>query len=256
MKILRKILIIVLLLIIVATAFIIVFHIMKETNNSAKKKPYIKNMNIIETSIAALDINKLNSPRWYKNIKTVKNSGSYYVLVNKNNILPKTYMPTDLVYVEGQYLRKLAYTYYKKLRSALNKKGMSLYAVSGFRSYDAQKKNYERIKKIYGASYAEKYVARAGHSEHQTGLVMDVGRIYNRELGDFDNSKQYKFIKANAYKYGFIIRYQSENKTQTGYYPESWHLRFVGVAIAKLMHDNKLKSLEEYIFYYKPKYFN
>ncbi|WP_243187002.1 M15 family metallopeptidase [Clostridium muellerianum] len=129
------------------------------------------------------------------------------------------------------------------------KQDINLYGNSGYRSYASQKQVYkERIKKV-GKKQADEYVAEPGASEHQTGLAMDVTNkegAQGRLMLDFGQTREGKWLKANVYRFGFIMRYPKEKESITGYNYESWHIRYVGVKAAKEMFNKNL-VLEEYL---------
>ena len=116
----------------------------------------------------------------------------------------------------------------------------NLYIYSGYRSY-------ERQQEIYSSSQNTNYVARAGHSEHQTGLVLDVSTITHGLTDNFQYSMEYQVLKDNCMNYGFIIRYPEYKENITGYYFEPWHLRYVGKPTSTYIYQNNI-TLEEYIF--------
>jgi D-alanyl-D-alanine carboxypeptidase len=99
-----------------------------------------------------------------------------------------------------------------------------------------------------GKTAGERLAARPGHSEHQTGLAIDVSTTQlGCRIGPFGSSKASKWIAENAWQYGFIVRYPSNAKTPiTGYVWEPWHLRFVGVELATDMRSKKITTLEEF----------
>lgn len=101
---------------------------------------------------------------------------------------------------------------------------------------------YSYYEKCKGKKYADSYVAKPGHSEHQTGLCLDV----TNSRKNFNNSAEADWISKNCYKYGFILRYPKDKIDITGYQYESWHIRYVGEDAAKKMHDSNL-CLEEYL---------
>ena len=116
---------------------------------------------------------------------------------------------------------------------------LELTIFSGYRSFEKQEK-------IWSNNPNENYVAKPGYSEHQTGLAIDVSR---KDIGltkNFKNTKEYQYLKNNAYKYGFIIRYPEDKEYITGYLFEPWHLRYVGEDIAKEIYEHNL-TLEEYL---------
>ena len=112
---------------------------------------------------------------------------------------------------------------------------------SGFRSYDYQKTLYDNYVSRDGQAAADRYSARPGYSEHQTGLVFD---LTDKSGNLLEDSRASQWLKDNAHNYGFIVRFQAGKEASTGYMPEAWHIRYVGKE-AKDIHDSGL-SLEEY----------
>lgn len=193
-----------------------------------------------------------------KGVATITNLSSTVVLVNKNRNLPSTYKPTDLVVPNIPFsfsgsspkkqMRKVAATAIEKLFAAAKKDGIDIKAVSGYRSYATQKSFFERNASIKGETVANKTSARPGQSEHQTGLAMDISSAsagYDLQQS-FGDTKEGKWLKANAHKYGFIIRYGKDQEKSTGYAYEPWHVRYVGVYIAGEITSQKL-TLEQYL---------
>ena len=186
----------------------------------------------------------------------IKNPEGIDVLVSKKLWLSKDYIPLNLVLPkvnflpdtnsEAQLLRKEAAKALEKLFKKAHKDKIELYAVSGYSSYRRQGEIFKSNLKIDGVA-ANKYSARPGQSEHQTGLAMDVTCedikfLLSRE---FENTKEYEWLCDNAYKYGFIIRYPKGKEKITGYDFEPWHLRYVGEEIAKEIYTKNI-TLEEY----------
>ena len=119
---------------------------------------------------------------------------------------------------------------------------------SGYRSYNIQVQLYNNYVKKDGKAEADRYSARPGFSEHQTGLVLDIttGNT-SRPIGTwFDNTPQAKWLYENAYKYGFILRYPHESEYITGFVFEDWHFRFLGIDLATKVYESKL-TYDEYI---------
>ena len=135
------------------------------------------------------------------------------------------------------------------MSNACEKDGLSIIINSAYRSYDDQVDIQEYYRKWYGDSYVEKYVAKPGFSEHQTGLAIDIG---SRSTNVFANSKEYKWMLDNSYKYGYIIRYEKKYEHMTLFRAEPWHYRYVGKKIAKEIHDKNI-TLEEYAVRYLDK---
>jgi D-alanyl-D-alanine carboxypeptidase len=157
---------------------------------------------------------------------------------NKKHPLPAGYAPTDLVKVGTQYLREEAANSLALMQTA----GANLTAASGYRSFATQQQLYASYVAQDGQAEADTYSARAGHSEHQTGLTMDFAPI----AASFANTAQYQWLVANAHKYGWVLRYPSDKVAITGYMSEPWHWRYVGVTVANDMHTKGIKTLEEY----------
>jgi D-alanyl-D-alanine carboxypeptidase len=173
---------------------------------------------------------------------------SIWVVVNKQRPLnPKTYAPTDLVSVgSGQQLRKEAATALASLISGAKTEGLTISPLSGYRSYDTQVSVYNNEVKTYGKTVADSESARPGTSEHQTGLAIDVGGGGCGIEDCFGTTAPGKWVAANAYKYGFIIRYIPGKESVTGYRPEPWHIRYIGIELATEMHEKGIQTLEEF----------
>jgi len=125
-------------------------------------------------------------------------------------------------------------------------------AVAGWRSYDEQENIYADCLAENGADYTASYVANPGCSEHHTGLAVDLS-IYHSDDGTsekFLGEGDYAWIPENAWKYGFVQRYESGKETITMISDEPWHFRYVGVPHAYIMKQRKF-CLEEYIDFLK-----
>jgi len=171
------------------------------------------------------------------------------MLVNKHRNLSEDFEPTDLMTIPKEYASesdlqssRIAFNAYKEMSDAAEKEGYGLVINSAYRSYQDQVDLSEDYLKWYGQSYVDKYVAKPGFSEHQTGLAYDIG---SRSVNVFANSKEYTWMQENAYKYGFIERFTLRWEPITGFRKEPWHYRYVGKEIAKYIHENKI-SFEEY----------
>lgn len=172
---------------------------------------------------------------------------SIWIVANKQRGLSANFIPANLVEAGGsQRLQSEAATALQQLISGAGTDKVSLRAISGYRSYAAQQNVYSAYVQKDGAAKADTYSARPGHSEHQTGLAMDVGNGSGQcdlEIC-FSSTAGGKWVAANAYKYGFVIRYP-ENKTNiTGYSYEPWHLRYVGVDLATKLRSGQ--TMEEF----------
>lgn len=189
--------------------------------------------------------------KFYEDIKLIDNPNTNLVLVNKFNRLDDRYIPSDLekinlAYANNyKYLRSVAKNSFEIMSSEAKKLGLEIVAVSAFRSYRYQKDLYEYYVKEKGLEYADKASARPGHSEHQTGLTLDV-MGENGDYNLFEETKEFRWLKDNAYKYGFILRYPKGKEHITGFKYEPWHYRYVGSDIALEIYENNL-TLEEYL---------
>ena len=169
-----------------------------------------------------------------------KKDGVIYIngilIANKTYSLPRDYNPGDLLDVFTEN--------FNKMQSDASKEGISLNVISGFRSYDRQNNIYNNYVSRDGKDKADTYSARPGHSEHQTGLAADINDLSQ----SWENTAEGKWLNANCYKYGFIIRYVKGKEDQTGYIYEPWHIRYVGNDLAKKLYNNgDWLTLEEYL---------
>lgn len=156
------------------------------------------------------------------------------LIVNKTYELPADY-PTGA-------LNPNALAQFNKLTEDAAKLGLSIKCSSGYRSYKDQERIYNNYVAIDGIVKADTYSARPGHSEHQSGLAIDVNSIDYTFL----NTPECDWLAKNAHKYGFIIRYPLGKEAYTGYSYEPWHIRYLGVDTATAVYNSGL-SLEEYL---------
>ena len=186
---------------------------------------------------------------FYNDIKIITNPDDLLVVVNKNNKLPNGFIPKNLTKIslefanEDKYMVKEAKEQFEKLSRDAKKLNYNIIAVSTYRSYDYQEKLFNNYLKEKGEKHTLNYSAKPGHSEHQTGLAVDVMGS-NNDYNLFEESKEFNWMKNNAHKYGFILRYPKDKYQITGFKYEPWHYRYVG-NVAKYIYDNNL-TLEEY----------
>lgn len=172
------------------------------------------------------------------------------VIVNKYYKLDKDYEPEDLTIINSKFasgtqkLRKEAADKFEEMASDMLKENLKIYAGSTYRSYSYQEGLYNRYVKKDGFKEAETYSARAGYSEHQLGLAVDIVNGKWNYLSEGD--KEYTWLINNSYKYGFILRYPHESEYITGYVFEDWHFRYLGIDLATKVHESKL-TYDEYI---------
>lgn len=187
---------------------------------------------------------------YYTNTKKATNLNETPLLVNKYYYLTEDYVPENLEEISLSYARSgmqlvhEAKEAFETLSEEAKKEGMNIIAMSSYRSYEYQVDLYNRYVETDGKEAADTYSARAGYSEHQTGLAVDV---YNKELPytSFEQTEEFTWMQENAYKYGFILRFPKDKVNITGYQYESWHYRYVGEEVAEYIHKNNL-TLEEY----------
>ncbi|MEY4494524.1 MAG: hypothetical protein RL570_639 [Actinomycetota bacterium] len=177
-------------------------------------------------------------------------ASSLQVVVNKKRPLnPIDYLPRGKVQIGYSWVAKPAAEAYGQLKAAVSAKKLGTLCInSGYRSFASQKIIHAAKVAQLGKTNGEKLAARPGHSEHQTGLAIDVSTTQlGCRIGPFGASKASKWIAENAWQYGFIVRYPSNAKTAiTGYVWEPWHLRFVGIELATEMKSKKITTLEEF----------
>ncbi|WP_240418462.1 M15 family metallopeptidase [Paenibacillus periandrae] len=190
-------------------------------------------------------------------IQVVTSPESITVLVNKQQALPESYEPKDLVYpnvpftftekIDKRKMRKEAAAALETLFEGAKKDGISLAGVSAYRSYATQKTLYNNYVKQDGEEKAKTYSALPGHSEHETGLAIDVSGSNGKCAAQncFAVTKEAKWLDSHAAEYGFIIRYPDGKESITGYQYEPWHLRYVGTQLSKELAQKNL-TLEEY----------
>ena len=172
------------------------------------------------------------------------------VIVNKYYKLDKDYEPEDLTVINSKFasgtqkLRKEAAGKFEEMASDMLKENLKIYAGSTYRSYSYQEGLYNRYVKKDGFKEAETYSARAGYSEHQLGLAVDIVNGKWNYLSE--NDKEYTWLINNSYKYGFILRYPHESEYITGYVFEDWHFRYLGIDLATKVYESKL-TYDEYI---------
>ena len=171
------------------------------------------------------------------------------IIVNKTYSLPDSFVPQNPYggSVDSDWcincIDKDAMESFKIMQSDANSLGLNIYISSGYRGYSKQVNLYNNYVKEDGKEAADRYSARAGHSEHQSGLCFDLNSVND----SFTNTNEGKWVNNNAYLYGFIIRFPDGLEKETGYQYESWHLRYVGKELAEKLYNNgNWLSLEGY----------
>lgn len=136
----------------------------------------------------------------------------------------------------------------EELFAAAKKHDVNLMISTAYRGYSYQKGLYNGYVKTMGQAAADKSSARPGYSEHQTGLAVDVRASSNKCPVEacFGDMPEGKWLAANAYKYGFLLRYPKDKETVTGYEYEPWHFRYIGTYLSEELHRQGTTTLEEF----------
>lgn len=166
------------------------------------------------------------------------------LIANKRHPLPSTFAPGE---------SKEARDAFEKMAAAASLEDFRLTAFSTYRSFDYQIELYDRYVERDGVEEADRYSARPGYSEHQTGLAFDIGEVGGEDhwaSSSFGDTAAGKWLAEHAHLYGFIMRYPEGKEFITGYMHESWHFRYVGEEIAQDIYEND-STLEEYLGLFK-----
>ena len=214
---------------------------------------YNNNDKTLDDVVAIINVGA--DKEWYTNTKKADISKGNLLLTNKFYSIDATYNSDDMVKVSNQYsygenqmVTKETFDAFLNMFNEAKKNGLTLIINSSYRSYEDQEKTYNYYKNNNGEIYADKIAARAGFSEHQTGMAIDI-QTYGSTAKTFEEFDEFKWLSENAYKYGFILRYPKGKEYLTGYEYESWHYRYVGVEAATYIHDNDI-TFDEYYAYF------
>lgn len=237
----RRLLIILGVLILVSLLTAIIFR-QKAAAPENKKVTQTTKADIKETPPATTAPQAKPVPAFNKQAYSQTDPNSIWVIVNKKRPLPDGYIPSA---ISSSGLRVEASNALQSLRADSAKQGAALSILSAYRSQATQASTYGAYVAKDGAAKADTYSARPRHSEHQTGLAVDVGNgVCNLELC-FGNTNAGKWLANNAHVYGFVIRYPASKESITGYQYEPWHLRYVGKELASEIFKSK-QTLEEF----------
>ena len=170
---------------------------------------------------------------------------SVTVLVNKTHSLPADYVPANLVtpYVlsisDVIQVNQLAADQLKAMVNAANESGVTLYLTSGYISYETQDDYFDDRAGMVGEAEANKVIAKAGYSEHQTGLAFDFSDNASGTATTvaFAETDAGRWLIEHAYEYGFIMRYPEGKESITGYSYQPWHYRYLGADVTRAMHE-------------------
>lgn len=204
---------------------------------NGEEEPSDAPFNVFKKTVEEYDVSEFSVPTW-RNVDGVTYINDI-LIVNRDYSLPADYNPG----VEQEVIE--AYT---ELIDDAEAEGFDLVIVSGFRSYQDQEAVYDDFTARMGVEEAERFTLPPGHSEHQSGLAVDIGSVESASIAaiPFGETPDYEWMKDVAHEYGFIVRYQEGKEDITGLDFEPWHIRYVGVEAAIEMYEQDL-VLEEYL---------
>jgi D-alanyl-D-alanine carboxypeptidase len=183
---------------------------------------------------------------------------SIWVIANKQHPLqPLDYIPSDLTNpsvplhspgADNMKMRAVTATAIEQMFAAAKQANINLQVISAYRSYSYQQSIYGGYVSNVGQAAADQESARPGYSEHQTGLAVDIGALSNvcNLEACFGTTPEGEWLAANAYKYGFLLRYPADKQTITGYEYEPWHFRYIGTGLSMELHNSNIETLEEF----------
>ncbi|MEO8105230.1 MAG: M15 family metallopeptidase [Candidatus Saccharibacteria bacterium] len=199
-------------------------------------------------------------PVFNSTLYSTNDPNSLWVITNKQHALnPPNYVPSKLVVPNiplrsnitssEEYVRSDTASALNTLFSAAKSEAINLNLQSGYRSYGYQGSLYNRYVTQQGLAVADSQSARPGYSEHQTGLAADLGGSSDPACDVeqcYASTAEGKWLAANSYRFGFIVRYPADKQNITGYSYEPWHIRYVGTELSQEMHAKGISTLEEF----------
>ncbi len=211
----------------------------ESSNPSVASVNELGNITALSEGNCTVKVTSAQNPEVFAEVEVTVTAGAQItyidgiLVVNKTYALPAGYNPG---------VNSEAQAAFDRMQSDAAAEDINIYISSGFRSYDYQAGLYQRYVDKDGKAEADRYSARAGHSEHQTGLAFDLNSID----ASFADTKEGKWVSRNCHRYGFIIRYPADKEDITGYKWEPWHIRYLGEETAQAVYDSGL-CLEEYL---------
>jgi D-alanyl-D-alanine carboxypeptidase len=194
-----------------------------------------------------------------KTARSIDDPTSIWFVINKTRPIPDAanYVPPDLVALRADIPNPYGYPLRQEAADALASMadaataeiGQQLVAQSGYREYGVQEIVYNRYVGQVGTDGADRTSARPGFSEHQTGMAIDIlaaGSGCSLDGPCFGDTTAGQWLAANAYRFGYLLRYPADKTAVTGYEYEPWHFRYIGVDLATQMHDQGVTTLEEF----------
>jgi D-alanyl-D-alanine carboxypeptidase len=215
---------------------------------------YYETHKAMSASEIVRDVNMNLDYDFYGHIEKVKDPNALSVICNKYYQLPSDFTPENLKSVpEGYFvadgksyqLKQNALDAFITMSDAAKSEGLSLRIISAYRSNSYQANLYQKYKNNNGQTAADRFSARPGHSEHETGLAIDINDVAQA----FENTKEFAWLSENAHKYGYVLRYPEGKETITGYMYEPWHYRYLGAEVATQLKSSGLTYDAYYAMY-------
>lgn len=224
--------------------------------NLDKYLEYKKNEDESDNSKIVAIVNTEANVEWLDNEKQTDTSKNELMLVNRLYGLDSSFEVKDIVTVSSRYAYdniKISGSIVGQIESMAEdarNDGYTFVVSAGYRTYKEQQSLYDSYAKSYGKGEADEFVARAGHSEYETGLsfVFEPYK-YTIKVDDEKTSAEYLWLRDNAYKYGFIFRFEEDKEYLTGFSADTWRLRYVGTDAAAMIHNENI-CFEEYYAYF------
>ncbi|MEG0423564.1 MAG: M15 family metallopeptidase [Erysipelotrichaceae bacterium] len=203
-----------------------------------------------------LNVNLNKDIKPYEVVETIEDTKDVSMLINKYHKLPDGYHPENLVptpsactneyscFPSDQYIVKEAGDAFQELINLAKDEGITITAIASLRDYAYQTSLYQHYLNANGLEYADRYFARPGQSEHNSGLAIDI-TLDGMDYTTIETHPKYNWLIDQISDYGFVLRYPKDKEEVTGFSHESWHLRYVGKTCAKVLEMNNW-TLEEY----------
>lgn len=220
----------------------------------SRYQAYYETHKAMNASEIVRDVNMNLDYDFYGHIEKVKDPNALSVICNKYYQLPSDFTPENLKSVPEGYFVADGKTYQLKqnaldafiaMSDAAKEEGLSLRIISAYRSNSYQANLYQKYKNNNGQAAADRFSARPGHSEHETGLAIDINDVAQA----FENTKEFTWLSENAHKYGYVLRYPEGKETITGYMYEPWHYRYLGAEVATQLKNSGLTYDAYYAIY-------
>jgi LAS superfamily LD-carboxypeptidase LdcB len=194
---------------------------------------------------------------YYENTQPVSDPGGLDMLVNKTWYLDSSYAPPEVTDIDARYaaagrqLASAAADAFVTWSKAGADVGVTFYAASAYRDYASQESLYNSYLKTLGQAATDAASARPGFSEHQSGYAVDIAATNEDDTPEYKDTRAYQWTSTNCMDYGWILRYPEGKQQITGYEFESWHYRYVGVALAQAVASSHLTFDEFWCLYLK-----